>query len=422
MNHSTMLALALLGAATPALASSDEGPDGDATYAQDLLDGTDHDNVWYRSGKKTTSKSSTSRAKTTSNGRYSSTSAQHVQTSRTTTAVRPGTGPGPRPAGAPASSSARPSGQKTYRSTTTSTTTTTVRPSTGPSRPPVAGSSGAPGRPGTTGVRPSGPPRPGVASTAVVPGRPGTAVRPGTVVRPGVGRPATVVTTRPGVAGRPVVVHRPVVTTVRYTNVRPYHGVFVYGPRPVTHVHYVHTGPGPVRVEKTDLPKRAIDREDSFALGLKGGSMISGTSDGQVYGDPGLGLVGRYRPAESLGLELGLSNHTSLIPATRTQTQLSGSFELFAFPWTRVSPYALAGVTWNGANVQSEVWNGVGYETTRTMDSQWGLHAGLGLEFGIGKSVAFDLEGRYIGWVDERLPYEAPGALQATAGLLVHFK
>lgn len=208
--------------------------------------------------------------------------------------------------------------------------------------------------------------------------------------------------------------------TVRYAYVRPYHGVFVYGPRPAAHVHYVGAR-GPVQVVQQDLPERAVDRDDSFALGVKGGSLLS-AKDGLSYGDPGIGAFARYRPEESVGLELALSHHAGSYPGpqSRTQTQVAGSLELFAFPWTRVSPYVLGGVTWNGRNVTNEVWTGETYESFESGLAQWGLHGGVGLEIALGKSVALDLEGRYIGWL-ARERGDAPGAVQATGGLLVHF-
>jgi hypothetical protein len=414
----TVLSLAMLGASAPAFAVDLDGApiDEHTTYAQSLDDSeTSEDAVRHRSGKRPAGRpASTARgAPSQSKG----TPARPSSTARSTGQRAP----------AP-STAARPGGPSTQRTASTAST----RPSSGPSR-------SAP--PPTTAARPGGPPvahtSPGATTRTVRPGtpvrpgpvahaRPGTVVhtRPGTVAhtRPGTvvhTRPGTVVHTRPGhvVHSRPVHVH-----TVRYTHVYPYHGVFVYGPRPVTHVHYVRSGSGPVRVEKQHLPKREIDREHTIALGLKGGSMISGTSDGQLYGDPGLGLVGRYRPAESVALEMALGHHASAYAGARAQTQLAGSVELFAFPWTRVSPYALAGVTWNGASFADEVWNGNGYDAIRTVDSQWGLHGGLGLELGLGKNFALDFEGRYIGWLDERSVGEAPGAIQATAGVMFHFK
>lgn len=260
-----------------------------------------------------------------------------------------------------------------------------------------------------------------------------SASRGGRVVHPTPNRPGrTVVHRTPGRPGR-VVVHRgpsghatatravrphhvvvahPPHHTYRY--VRPYHGVLVYGPRPVTHVHYVNS-PGPVVVREADLPPRAVDRADTFALGLKGGSLISGTNDGAVYGDAGLGIAGRYRPSEGVGLELGVTHHASGFDAFRAQTQVAGSLELFAYPWTRVSPYVLGGVTFNRETLADDLG------LAAVADGQTGLHAGLGLEFALGRTAALDLEGRYIGWLTDSAVNDAPGAFQTTAGLVFHF-
>jgi opacity protein-like surface antigen len=263
-----------------------------------------------------------------------------------------------------------------------------------------------PGRPGRTVVHTT-PRQPGrtVVRHGPAPRGPVSTAR---VVRPA--RPTTVVRRGPA---RPVVVTRPAPVTYRY--VRPYHGVVVYGPRPVTHVRYVNGAPGPVAVQTADLPPRAIDRNDTFALGVKGGSLISGSNDGGVYGDAGLGLVGRYRPVESFGLEVGVSHHASGVEAFRAQTQVAGSVELFAFPWTRVSPYVLGGVTLNRQVLADD------FGLTAIGDGQVGVHGGVGLELALGHTAALDLEGRYIGWVTDSAVNSAPGAIQATAGLLFHF-
>jgi hypothetical protein len=318
------------------------------------------------------------------------------------------------------SSAAKKGGQGVKVTQSRSQTTT----SRGPARTPPRAAP-APARPGP-------PARPGAVVTHARPGalvtRPGAVVhtRPG-AARPTVVRPPVVAHARPGVvharpgvvSRRPAVVHQ---RTVVYRRVHPYHGVFVYGPRPATHVHYHDTGNQNVR--RVDLPERAVDRNDSLAIGFKGGSMISSTADQRVYGDPGLGLVGRYRPAETVGLELGVQRHAGSLSSdlARSNTQATGSVALFAFPWTRVSPYAIGGVTYNAANLGSEVITGDTVSVARTMDAQWGLHGGLGVEFALGDNFALDLEGRYIGWIDERTPGEAPGAVQATAGVLLHFK
>lgn len=280
---------------------------------------------------------------------------------------------------------------------------------------------------GTVGGRPvnaqvHGRPTPG-------PVRPGATVLHGTTTHVGGG--TVVHSVRPGAPVRgPTVVHpvvhgRPVaVRTVTYRRVYPYHGVFVYGPRPTAHVRYVHGGGQPVAVQQQDLPSRAIDRDNTLALGIKGGSMISSTPNQEIYGDPGLGLVGRYRPAEPIALELDLQRHVSAFTPEvgRSNTQLSGSVDLFAFPWARVSPYVLGGVTWNALNLGGDDIGRVGVDGGSAVDGQWGLHGGLGLELAMGNNFALDLEGRYVGWLDERGPTDAPGALQATAGLLYHFK
>jgi hypothetical protein len=245
------------------------------------------------------------------------------------------------------------------------------------------------------------------------PGHAGDPHRPATMVRPD-HRPGPVA----AYGHHPAPRHGHV---VRYRHVRPYHGVFVYGPRPATHVRYVGAGPGPVAVVRADLPERSVDREGSVALGVRGGSLLSG-SDGYVYGDPGIGGFLRVRPDESVGLELGVSHHGGRFPATETrgQTQVAGSVELFAFPWTRVSPYVLGGVTWNGRSEIDEIVNGNTTTTLENRYAQWGLHGGLGLEFALGKSAAIDLEARTIGWLN-RQPGDAPLAIQATGGLLFHF-
>lgn len=288
-------------------------------------------------------------------------------------------------------------------------------------------------------------PRTGVRSvTQSANARPAT-TRTTSTTRPSTGpsrgsRPVASGHTRPASAGhtRPVtrtttvrssgrVVHTAPRRTVVYRRVTPVHGVFVYGP-PVRHHHHYHTSSATstVRVQQAHLPERAVDRDDTLAIGLKAGSLLSGTETGQLYGDLGLGLMGRYRPAESVGLQLDLSHHAGESvfngsSSVRNQTQVAGSVALFAFPWTRVSPYALGGVTWNARSLHDEYY---GVESTTLVgvnDALWGLHGGLGLELALGDSFALDLEGRYVGWLD-RGPVDPLGAIQGTAGLTFHFR
>jgi opacity protein-like surface antigen len=98
---------------------------------------------------------------------------------------------------------------------------------------------------------------------------------------------------------------------------------------------------------------------------------------------------------------------------------------LFASPWSRISPYALAGVTHTARSINDEVLdrNTDSVTTINTGEPVYGLHGGLGVEFAIGKNLAFDLEGRYMGYVNDQTPGDpsAAGAFTTTAGFLVHF-
>ncbi len=273
------------------------------------------------------------------------------------------------------------------------------------------------GVPQTPHARP-GHSRPG---THAGPNRPSGHARPGTHVTPH----------RPGHRGptRVVVGHaRPHVTHVRYTHVRPYHGVFVYGPPPVTHNHY-HSRPamapnGQVKVKKSDLPQRFVDRDNSFAIGLKGGSMWSGYFDANAYADAGVGINARYRPDEAIGLDVAIQHHdqTWSPNSERSQTMMSGSVELFAYPWTRVSPYVIGGLTYTSRDIEDEIFQTDRVNLIETGQPLIGPHAGLGVEFALGKTVALDLEARYTGYLN-RKPTDAslPGALTTTAGLMFHF-
>ncbi|MCA9494637.1 MAG: hypothetical protein KC621_32135 [Myxococcales bacterium] len=319
----------------------------------------------------------------------------------------------------PGGGSTRPGGGG---STGGDTTGGSTRPGGGSTRP--GGSTG-----GTVVTTSNGRPNTGPTVVHTTGGRPNTGPavvhttggRPPTTVVHGGRPPATVVHAAPATH---VVVHQPPrVRTVSYTHVYPYHGVFVYGPRPSTHVTYVEQASGPVQVPQRDLPKRDIDRANSLAVGVMGGALMSATPGGSFYGDPGLGLVGRYRPAEPVALELGVAHHAmSLDAGSRSQTMVNGDVKLFAFPWTRVSPYALAGATYNAANIQEQVLTGDTIGMMETVDGQWGLDAGLGLELAMGNNFALDLQGKYIGWMDERYEGEAPGAFQFGGGLAFHFR
>lgn len=197
----------------------------------------------------------------------------------------------------------------------------------------------------------------------------------------------------------------------------PLYGTLVYGPKPEFHDKYTNAGNKKKKtvVKKKHLPERQVNRKGSLAAGVRGGTLIHGYSDGSSFSDLGLGAMVRYRPTEAMGLQLDLTHHADeLLGSTRAQTLVSGSAEVFVFPWNSVQPYALIGLTSNGRG-------GVpGLDPN--LDSMTGAHVGAGVELGLGKKMAFDVEARYIGWLNQDAGELAnPGAISANAGLVFHF-
>jgi len=204
---------------------------------------------------------------------------------------------------------------------------------------------------------------------------------------------------------------------------RPWHGVFVYGPAPAWHRQY-RAAPEPVVVAEEHLPERKVDRQGSFAVGLRSGSYLTGYAGGASYGDLGFGLVTRYRPEEAFGVELALQHHDETWDSRTERSQSLGqaSAMLFANPWGRVQPYVLGGLSANSRQLQDAFIGVDGPEVLQTRDVLWGPHAGLGVEFAFGQRAALDLEVRYVGWMNAGGDDpSAPGALQTNAGFLVHF-
>lgn len=208
--------------------------------------------------------------------------------------------------------------------------------------------------------------------------------------------------------------------TVVVRRVHPWHGVFVYGPRPVHHQYYGRVAQP--EVEEEHLPDRKVDRQGSFALGIKSGSYLSAYEGGSSYGDFGLGVVGRWRPEEALGLELAVTHHNETwnTSTERSQTLGQASAMLFANPWGRVQPYVLAGLSANARGLNDAVGTNDGGYLVQTSDLLWGPHAGAGIEFAFGERAALDLEARYVGWMNDR-EASLPGGLQTSANVVMHF-
>jgi len=198
-------------------------------------------------------------------------------------------------------------------------------------------------------------------------------------------------------------------------------GVFLYSPP--THPHsvtVVETGGGTQTVEKNaDKPLRAVDRSGSFAIGLRGGAYAGRGLDGDRHADNGLGVAARYRLVEALGVEVSWARHrdTWEDASSRSSQPLAVSGQLFAFPWSRVSPYLSAGYTWTHRSSALQ----------DASDRVKGPHAGLGLELAIGDSAAIGVEGRYahygqlenLGSIGQT--YQRAGALQGTLGMNFYF-
>lgn len=193
-------------------------------------------------------------------------------------------------------------------------------------------------------------------------------------------------------------------------------GVFTYNPPPKRHnVQVVKKNPVTGSSTCSKLPSRDVDRRNSFAVGVKGGTLVEQeASMSELSGDTGYGIVARYRPLEAIGFEGSWMRHEDASSGALVRDPLSVSAQLFAFPWTRVSPYIGGGVTIDGpASSASAPASG----------RRMAPHAGLGVELAIGRSLAIDIEGRYLSQMQNLSddPLKDGGALQATAGLLFHF-
>ncbi len=216
-----------------------------------------------------------------------------------------------------------------------------------------------------------------------------------------------------------VPVYQPAPTYVgpRY-RIRPYTGVFVYGPRPVYHGFYGRPAE-PVAVQKRHLPERKVDRANSLAVGFRAGSYFGAYDGANAFGDVGVGLAVRYRPVESMGVEVALQGHPD---QERMHTMASASVAFFAFPWSRFSPYVLAGGSFTDREIRDTIWLDEQVQTVIASDPLMGPHAGIGLELAVGQRLALDVEARYVHYVNLAASDPTlPGALTTQVGAMWHF-
>jgi opacity protein-like surface antigen len=200
------------------------------------------------------------------------------------------------------------------------------------------------------------------------------------------------------------------------------HGVFIYSPPPARRM----VG-GQVVESGTSDDLRAVDRNGDLGIGVTAGSYMSTYRYGEgSYGDFGLGLNLTWRPHEAIGFEGAWNHHSDTweedVYSERASDVFAGSMKMYAMPWTRVSPYLSVGATWTQREYEDTYFDGYSTQIESVDDTLWGPHAGLGVEFAIGKSAALDFEGRFIGYVN-KLPEDpaAPFAGQFTSGLKLYF-
>ena len=199
-------------------------------------------------------------------------------------------------------------------------------------------------------------------------------------------------------------------------------GVFYYNPPPARHKVVVVNDGG--NVARGPQPTSAIDRNNTFGVGITSGSYNSGYKAGGAYGDMGIGLTATYRPVEAVGFELAWTHYDQSWEenSERIHEPVQASVNLYAFPWTRVSPYVTLGLTQTGRDVQDTWFDGYSNQTTTTEQTVFGPHAGMGLEFALGSAAAVDLEARYISYLDvDPSDASASSAVQGTMGLKFYF-
>lgn len=207
----------------------------------------------------------------------------------------------------------------------------------------------------------------------------------------------------------------------------PHHGprwfgstkVFVYAPPSPTKTVVVHGRSAPaapsVAVEPEAEAKpslRAVDRSGQVMLGVRAAAVASDL-DTPVLG---LGLGLGFRPVESVGLEIAGTVHGGgPEDGIGTEVPIQVSANLYAFSWTRVSPYLTGGWAWNVRDVHEA-------ESALRRQTLHGPHAGLGLELALGQGAAFHIEGTATGYLDPAGQVViGAGALQATGGLNLYF-
>ena len=182
------------------------------------------------------------------------------------------------------------------------------------------------------------------------------------------------------------------------------HGVYTFARPPKRDtVKIFEKNPSTGAVTRYRGPLRHVNRTSSLGVGVVAGSSIASELPGV---EAGYGLVARIRTVEALGFEASWMRYGELAGEEHAYDTASLSGQLFAYPWSRVSPFVSAGATASGDLL------GAG-------ESYLAPHVGLGVELGIGDSIAFDLEARGVA-MDGGAPASS-SMLQGNAGVVVYF-
>ncbi|MEN0066099.1 MAG: hypothetical protein AAGA48_28415 [Myxococcota bacterium] len=163
------------------------------------------------------------------------------------------------------------------------------------------------------------------------------------------------------------------------------------------------------------------NRENTVAIGLTGGSVLSGNNDVGLFTDGGVGGWFRARPRGPFAVQLDVSHYFGvtrrpLLQQARQQTQLGGSVMWFATSRAPLTPYVLGGAAYAHRSVQDQTFG----NDFPVRSNLFGLQGGGGLEVALGRSAVLDFEARYVGYLG-RDSNDPVGSLTATVGIGTHF-
>jgi len=142
---------------------------------------------------------------------------------------------------------------------------------------------------------------------------------------------------------------------------------------------------------------------ERFGLNLRLEGLGFENANGETTGMGGLGLSFRWRPAPAFALDLGVDvvGGSDYYDKDRIESGLSISGMLFFNPKSHFQIYALGGLHLAHAEITepgdyyTPYYDGSGYDyyAPSTSRDYLGLHAGLGVEWRVGKHFGIDVDG-----------------------------